>query len=282
MKIRGASMRSVNLVLALPSGSCTATSLGLEGFARHRSPGSGQVFHGRQLYVDLRIDNGRPAFRFADEGGWRDVLADTQRAIAACETKRTKTALSNNAFSIIPLEAYRSISLVKTGGHVLTFLVSGELRRFRSHACHEGMSPNEVAEAAGLPGQAERRPRSYLVLGPVEMVVLSNLTPEEYVWYATHRPGKLFRQVLFTEITPDPRRLVAEQAFEEALAELAKDAKKKTKTICFGSALDKVPLTHWIGYGGRDPGGIYCGDREKVILWKWPGKLPASWERGDG
>lgn len=275
-------MKPANLVLALPHGTCTATTLGLEGFAVHRSPGSGRFFQGRAIYVDLKLEDMKPAFEFHHEGGWRDANKDAEAALLDLGKSRTKTALSNNAFSAIPIQGYRSISVAKTGGQILQLEGPEETARFNTHECRAEMSSNEVAVAAGLPKQAERRPRCYLVLGPIELVLLSNLTPEEYAWYATHRPGKVFRQVIFAEINPNPRHYMAEQIFESAKAELERDPLKKTKTIYFASALDKTPMRSWIGYGDSQRGGVYAGDRSRVLLWKFPAKIPSAWDRADG
>lgn len=275
-------MKQLNLVMSLPHGMCTATSLGIEGYARHRSPGSGQVFQGRAIFVDLRLENGKPAFSFRDEGGWRDAKADTEMALAESETKRTKTALSNNAFSIIPMQAHQSVWLVKTGGHVLKLESGGETVRFASHDWRLDMSPDDLAQAVGLPKQPNRQPRCYMVLAPIELVILSNLTPPEYAWYATHRSGKLFRQVLFTEIRLNPRYLLAERSFEDARAELMKNPRKKTKTVYLGNAYDKIPFTTWVGYDAPAEGGLYCGDREHVMVWRFPAKIPTTWSKADG
>lgn len=275
-------MNNVRLVLNMPHGTLTATTLDLAAFARHLSPGSGQFFQGRAIYADLPVENGKPGFEYHDEGGWRNAKADTEMAIAACATKRTKTALSNNAFSAVPIDAYRGIAVAKTGGHVLPFEPAGELFRFRSHEWHPVMTPDDVAAAAGLPKQTSRRPHAYLVFGPAEFVMLSSLTPKEYVWYATHRPGKLFRNVMFTEVDFDPRLLVAEKTYEAAHEELAKNPAKKTKIIYHGSVFDRVPFKAWIGADGQQQGGLYIGDRNSVLLWKWPEKIPTAWSRADG
>jgi len=275
-------MKSVNLILSLPDDMCTATSVGLDGLARHRSPGSGQVFQGRSILIDLKVEGDKPGFTFRDEGGWRDAKADTSTALAECKTKKTKTAVSNSAFNIIPMDAFKSVNLVKTGGHVLTLEPGGEVARFGNHAWRLNMSPDDLAAAAGLPKQTERATRCYLVFSPVELVVLSSLTPGEYAWYATHRAGKLFRQVLFTEIAPNPRHLMAEQTFDIAHEELTKNPKKKTKTLYHGSAYDKIPFTAWMGYDKPAEGGVYCADRDHMMVWRFPTKMPKTWARADG
>lgn len=270
------------LILSLPHDMCTATSLGLEGFARHRSPGSGSVFQGRAIFVDLAVANGKPDFRFRDEGGWRDATGDTEKALAECQTKRTKTALSNSAFNIVPMEAFKSVSLVRTGGHVLALEPAGERLRFPAHAWHLDMSPDDVAATLGLAERTHRAPRAYMVLAPSELVILSSLTPEEYAWYATHRAGKLFRQVMFTEIDLNPRHLVAEQSFEQARDDLERNPKKKTKTIYHGGAYDKVPFTAWTGNEAHDKDALYCADRERLLAWRFPAKVPTAWIRAEG
>jgi hypothetical protein len=275
-------MTTVNLFLSMPQGTCTATTLDLDGFARHRSPGSGQVFQGRAIYIDLPVENGKAAFKYYDEGGWRDAAADTEMAVAACANKRTKTALSNNAFSIVPIDSYRGVSLIKTGGHHLPLESAGELFHFNNHEWKAFMTPDDVAQAAGLPKPAHRRPRCYLVFGPVEFIMLSNLTPEEYVWYATHRPGKIFRNVMFTEIDLDPRMIVAEKSYESARDELANNPSKKTKIVYHGGAYDRVPFKSWVGMDGKHQGGLYTGDKNRVMIWKLPAKLPSAWVRADG
>ena len=275
-------MKNVNLILSLPNDMCTATSLGIEGYARHRSPGSGAVFQGRAIYVDLKLKDGKPAFTFRDEGGWRDPMADTVQALAECETKRTKTALSNSAFNIIPMECFESVSVAKTGGHVLTLEPGGDKAKFKSHAWRLNMTPDDVAAEAGLPKPSARHPRCYLIFAPIELVILSNLTPEEYAWYATHRAGKLFRQVLFTEIKPNPRYLLAEKTFDEAREELGKNPRKKTKTVYQGSAYDKIPFNTWVGYHPKEGGGLFSADKEHMLFWRFPAKIPTTWEKADG
>lgn len=273
-------MKQLNLVLTLPHGSVVATSLGVEGLAWHRSPGSGKHFRGRSVLVDLAVNGDGLGFDYLDEGGWRDAKADTRAALAAAlEGKRTKTALSNGGFSVVPISAYRSVSLVKTSSKALALSAPETLARFTNHVCHSELSTDEVAKAAGLAVPTERQPRLYLVLAPVEFLLLSNLTPAEYVWYATHRSGKQFRQVMFTEVNGDFEPRLAESVFQGARREL-EDQKKKTKTLLTGDCLNDVPFSQWAGYASQT-GGIYVGDRDQAQVWRFP-SIPATWERAEG
>ena len=243
-------MGQTNLILGVPQGFVVATSLGIEGFARHRSPGSGKFFQGRAVYFDMEMKDGAAGFEYLDEGGWRNPTEDTRAALAAlAKGGRTKTAVSNNALTCAPLDALKKAYLVKTGGHVMEMEAPLEIARFSSHVCNENWTPEQIASAAGLEPTKSRHSRLYMVLAPIEFVVFSNLTPEEYVWYATHRAGKIFRQVVFTELMPDPRQIVAERTFHEAEAEL-RESTKKTKTLYGGSALNKLSFQTWIGYDG--------------------------------
>lgn len=275
-------MSNANLILTLPSGMCVATSLGIEGLARHYSPGSGQVFRGRAIFIDLKIENRKPAFAYRDEGGWRDARGDTEAALAEVEVKRTKTALSNNAFSLVPMEAFAGVWLVRTGGHVLQLAPADEVVRFAHHDWRADMTPTDIAALVGMPHQSARQPRCYMVLGPAELVILTNLTPAEYAWYATHCRGKQFRQVIFTEIVPDPRQLMAERSFEAAHAELVANADKKTKTIYYGGAYDRVPFKSWVGYDAPSQGGLYVADHERMMVHRFPEPIPGWWARADG
>jgi hypothetical protein len=152
-------MSEINLVLTLPHGIITATSLGLEGFAKHRSPGSGKFFRGKSVLADLALEGGRPAFRYYEEGGWRDANGDTVAALAAVRAgKRTKTALSNMGFSVTPHKAYRRLFLAKTGGSLLEMAAVLHLFEFVNHACHEEMTTDQVAGTIG------RRPPSALLV----------------------------------------------------------------------------------------------------------------------
>lgn len=284
--------RTVNLLLALPAGMAIATSLGLSGFAWHRSPGSARHFRGRSVLVDLPIENDGPGFSYFDEGGWRDAAEDTRNAIAAAHSgKRTKTALSNNAFSIVPLSAYQRVCIAKTEGQLLELQPAQELTRYLDNPCQEHSTPDEVARLAGLGRPAERVPRIYLVLSPIELLVMSNLTPEEYGWYATHRPGKVFRQVMFAELRTDHGPVAAQVVYDEALEELHRDSTKKTKTLVGGDLFNHIPFRAWTGYRelaeGLGPGaekettvgGIYVGDRHSLNLWRFPERIPQSWDR---
>jgi hypothetical protein len=276
-------MPDTKLILAIPQGTITATSLGIEGFARHRSPGSGKHFQGRKVYVELAVTGDRPAFPFLDEGGWRDADGDTAAALAAVgEGKRTKTALSNNAFSCTPLAGYERVHVVKTGGDVLALENGGELHRFETQACEEGMAPDDVARAVGLPAPGQRQPRLYMVVCPVELLVFSNLTPEEYAWYATHRPGKVFRQVVFTELKTEQTQLAAHSRFVDARNELRKAPDKKTKTVVTDDCLNEVPFAAWVGHGRPEAGGLYLADRERIGVWRFPAEIPHAWERASG
>lgn len=278
-------MSQLNLVLAIPQGSVIATSLGVEGLALHRSPGAGRYFQGREVYVDLAVSGGKPGFTYQEEGGWRDAAGDTAVALDACKDgkKRTKTALSNNGFSITPIEAYQGVALAKTGGQTLSLEPKVELARTKAHtyAWGQTLRPDDIAELAGSAKPAARKPRLYMVLAPVELVVLSNLTPIEYAWYATHRPGKVFRQVMFTELEPSGRGLVADTVYESAVAELTADPTKKTKTVYTGGSLNRVPYQSWVGYAGGAEGGLYMADREHIVLWKLPAAHPRSWDKAE-
>lgn len=274
----------LNLLLTVPQGSVTATSLGLDGYTWHRSPGSGKYFQGRYILVDLALEAGKTAFKFLDEGAWRDANADTAAALAAVVGgKRTKTALSNNAFSCTPIDAYRHIYIVKTGGEALGLEGATQIATFKESNCNEGMSPDQIAAAVGLPPQTARIPRLYMILAPVEFIVLSNLTPAEYVWYATHRPGKVFRQVMFTELRADQAHLAAEAVYTAARDELAqKGNNKKTKTVVTGESLNRVPFPAWVGYHREAVGGLYVGDAKKIQLWNFPQTISRSWDRAHG
>lgn len=273
-------MTKTHLVLSMPQGIVTATSLGLGDFAWHRSPGSGKYFQGRSILIELAVEHGKPAFTYLDEGGWRDAAADTAVAMEGAQGgKKTKTALSNNAFSCTPIAAYRSVHLVKTGGQLLGLEGGGPIAEFRGATCTEQMTPNEIAEAIGQPTLSNRTPRLYMTFGPIEFLVLSTLTPAEYTWYATHRPGKKFRQVMFAELREPQPHLTAQSIFDAARRELAETAGKKTKTILIGETLNRVPFSAWSGYDRETEGGLYVGDGGSMRLWRLPERIPRAWER---
>ncbi len=275
-------MPQLNLVLSLPQSFITATSLGIEGLAWHNSPGSGSHYRRRSLLVDLALTpEGKPDFAYLPEGDWRDVTADTLLALEAARNgKRTKTAISNNAFNCTPIGAYRRVFLVKTGGETLELQGGAERVGFSEASAHEGMAPDEISALIGQPAQPSRPPRAYMVLSPLEFVVLSSLTPEEYVWYATHRPGKIFRQVVFAEITAQEAHVAAESVYEDAARELRESRHKKTKTIVVGGVLNRVPFQSWLGPGKR--GTLYAGNASGLTTWRFPAELPRSWERAGG
>lgn len=276
-------MVEIKLVLIVPQCAVVATSLSIEGFARHTSPGSGKYFFGRTVMFELALEGDRPAFSYLEEGGWRDTTGDTIAAMqAALAGKRTKTALSNQAFSCTPITAHRACYLVKTGGLVQPMEQHEELLRFVSHDCQERMSPDEIAMAIGLPAPAQRIQRLYMVLSPIEMIVISSLTPTEYAWYSTHRPGKVFRQVLFTELKEEPRHLAAQSYYTEARKELAENTCKKTKTIISEDCINRVLFSAWVGYKQPGVGGLYAADYEHVCLWKFPSELEERWEKAEG
>jgi hypothetical protein len=276
-------MSDIRLVLVVPQGAIIATSLNIEGFARHISPGSGKYFFGRTVLFELALEGDRPAFTYLDEGSWRDTTGDTIMALqAALAGKRTKTALSNHAFSCTPIMAHRTCYLVKTGGLVQPMVQHGELMRFISHDCHEKMSPDEIAAVIGCPVPAQRIQRLYMVLSPIELIVISNLTPPEYAWYSTHRPGKVFRQVLFTEIREELHHLAAQSHYIRAREELALNPRKKTKTIIGEDCINRVLFSAWVGYKQPGVGGLYIADRERIHLWEFPSELEERWEKAEG
>jgi hypothetical protein len=276
--------KELHLLLVVPYGIVTATSLGIEGYALHRSPGSGKHFSGRTVLVDLAVKaDDQPDFRFLDEGNWRDAQGDSVAALRAVRGgKRTKTGVSNNGFSCTPVEAYRGCYLVKTGGKMLQMEPSQEMISFSNHDCDEGMSPEQIARVIGRPFIGRRIPRLYMVLCPIQLVMLSNLTPEEYAWYATHRPGKIFRQVMFTELLSEQPNLAAQSRFENARRELLEKPDKKTKTIAFEDCINHVAFGEWLGYRRETSGGIYAADRNGVSLWQFPADIPVAWDRLDG
>lgn len=273
-------MSSVNLVMNLPNGMITATSLGVAGLAWHRSPGTSEKFHGNVVLVDLALKDGYQDFTYQDEGGWRDAEGDTRMSLDAIRAgKRTKTALSNSALNCTPLTAFAHVYLAKSSGDLLELQQGECLARFKGHASAEKLAPDQVAEVAGLPPTVNRRPRLYLVIAPIEMLVLSNLTPAEYVWYATHRSGKVFRQVVFTELRHHAQDLAARESFETAIRELTTTPMKKTKTITQGDCFAHVPFGGWKGYKEEIEGGLYVGNRDGVHLWRFPREIPSAFDR---
>jgi hypothetical protein len=282
-KEEGSMEKTVHLILNIPHGSVTATSLGIAGYALHRSPGSGKHFRGKTIMIDLALDGSRPGFAYDDEGGWRDAAGDTVSALAAVSAgKRTKTALSNSGFNVVPLSAYNTIHLVKTGGALLPLAGAVRLRDYVTHACHEELTPEQVAHTIGSLPPAARTPRFFMILAPVQFLLMTNLSPEEYCWYAAHRPGKIFRRVMFTELREDTYDLAAASRFKEAREELLAHPEKKTKSVVFGECLNGIPFHRWVGYPGGVPGGLYVGDRNGISLWPFPQAIPRTWDKLDG
>jgi hypothetical protein len=275
-------MEGLNLVLTIPQGAVMATRLGLEELAWHLSPGSGRHFRGRSIFVDLALEGKQPAFEFLAEGDWRDAKGDTVYAIdAVLGGKRTKTALSNDGMNIVPVEAWRSCALVKTGGAMAMLEPAAEVARYATHACDEAMSPAEIAAAIGQPEPARRTPRLYALLAPVELLVMTNLSPAEYGWYATHRRGKLLRQLAFAELRSDQKQLAAHSQFDDARTELSANPRKKTKSITREGLLNGVSFQDWVGYSREAEGGLYVGDRNRLNVYRFPEKLPSKWEQAD-
>ena len=271
------------LILTLPNGNVTATSLGVAGLAQRRSPGSGKHFRGRSILVELACDGVKPSFNYLDEGGWRDPAADSVQALAGVKAgSRTKTALSNDAFGCVPLSAYQSCHLVKTGGETLALGAVQQLASYGKHECHERMTGDEIAQTIGQPFSGTRVPRLYMVVSPIQFVMFSNLTPAEYAWYATHRPGKKFRQVMFAEIGHEQPQMAAQSRFNDARKELAEKATKKTKTIVFEDCLNQIPFQEWIGYRQEAQGGLYVGDRNQLLVYPFPSPIPHAWEKVEG
>lgn len=276
-------MNASQLILAIPSGNVTATSLGINGLAERRSPGSGKHFRGRSILVDLATDGDKPGFTYLDEGGWRDAYADTVEALSGVKAgSRTKTALSNSAFNCVPLTAYKSCHLVKTGGEALALGEPKELISYTNHTCNERMTTAEVAQTIGRPSPGTRTPRCYMVISPIQFLMLSNLSPEEYAWYATHRPGKVFRQVMFTEIGHEELHIAAQSRYIDAKRDLAEKITKKTKSIAFEGCIDQIPFQHWVGYHHKNGGGLYVGDRNGLKLYPFPADIPHSWDKIEG
>lgn len=276
-------MNEPHLILAVPTGNVTATSLGINGLAQRRSPGSGKHFRGRSILIDLPTDGDKPCFEYLDEGGWRNAFSDTVAALNGVKAgSRTKTALSCYAFNCIPITAYRSCHLVKTGGATMPLGEAIPLITYTNHTCDEKMTTYQVAQAIGQPTSWIRAPRLYLVIRPTQFIMLSNLTPEEYAWYATHRPGKIFRQVMFTEIRDEQPQIAAQSRFIDARKELEENNTKKTKTIVFEDCLNRIPFKDWIGYRHEARGGLYLGDRNNLTLFPFPDEIPHSWDKLEG
>jgi hypothetical protein len=230
--------------------------------------------------VDLALESDRPAFSFREEGGWRDTYGDAVAALAAVRSgKRTKTALSNEGFNVIPANAFRQIFLAKTGGFLLPLSSPRPLLEFVNHSCHEALTTDQIAGIVGRTEVLKRVPRLLMVLMPVQLLVMTNLTPIEYAWYATHRPGKIFRQVLFTELGADQPDIAAASRFDDAREELAVQPTKKTKVIAMGECFNDVPFHAWVGYKGEQLGGLFVGDRDRVSLWSFPKVIPRTWDQ---
>ena len=96
--------------------------------------------------MDLSVRGGKPGFEYREEGGWRDTKEDTVAALAAAAAgRRTKTALSNQAFSTTPLTAWEQLYLAKSCGELLAMQDGGSVGLFSRHECSEGMTADEIA-----------------------------------------------------------------------------------------------------------------------------------------
>ena len=109
------------------------------------------------------MKDGKPAFSFADEGGWRDVVGDTTHALEATadERKRTKTALSNGAFGVTTSDAFTDVCLAKTEAEILRLLPP--LERCATPRTPTGgatASARTVARAAASPSPPRASPAS--------------------------------------------------------------------------------------------------------------------------
>jgi hypothetical protein len=124
-----------------------------------------------------------------------------------------------------------------------------------------------------------RIPRLYMVISPIQLIMLSSLTPVEYAWYATHRPGKCFRQVMFTELSHEQPHVAAKSRFEDARRVLAENSTKKTKAIVIEDCINQVPFKDWVGYQHEADGGLYVGDRDHLALYPFPAVIPHSWDK---
>jgi len=274
---------NAQLIMTLPHGNVTATSLGIDGLAHRRSPGSGKHFRGRSIMVELACDGEKPSFAYLEEGGWRSPGADSVQALGGVKAgSRTKTALSNDAFNCVPLSAYQACYLVKTGGESLALGAATQLANYTSHDCHERMSGDEIAGIIGQASPGQRTPRLLMVIAPVQFVMLTNLTPAEYAWYATHRPGKIFRQVMFTELGHEELHMAAESRYLDAKRELLEKSTKKTKSIVFEDCMNQIPYEHWVGYHQKAAGGLYVADRHRLLLYPFPAEIPHAWEKVEG
>lgn len=276
-------MNETQLILTLPYANITATSLGVDGLAKHLSPGSGKHFRGRSIMVELACDGEKPLFTYLDEGGWRNPGADSVQALAGVKAgSRTKTALSNDAFNCVPLSAYQGCHLIKTSGVSLAMGMAKTLANYVSHDCHERMTGDEIAQVIRQASPGQRTPRFYMVISPIQFIMLSNLTPAEYAWYATHRPGKMFRQVMFTELGHEELHMAAQSRYGDAKRELLENAAKKTKSIVFEDCMNQIPFQHWLGYHQKAEGGLYVGDRNQLRLYPFPTDIPHTWEKVEG
>jgi hypothetical protein len=144
------------------------------------------------------------------------------------------------------------------------------------------MTGDQVANTISLPSPAVRTPRLYMVIAPIQLLMLSNLTPEEYAWYANHRPGKMFRQVMFTELGHEELHMAAQSRYNDAKRELIENVTKKTKSIVFEECMSQIPFQHWLGYHHKAVGGLYVGDRSVLKLYPFPAEISNSWNKLEG
>ncbi len=169
--------------------------------------------------------------------------------------------------------------MVKTGGQVLTLDPLAQVMALPAGDCPENLPPQEIARRIGQPEPATRKPRMYMVLSPLELLVISNLSPVEYAWYATRRPGKVFRQCCFVELDLQHAPWVAETRFQNSIREITEKPSKKTKTLALLNLLNQTPFHQWIGDDRKQEGGLYLADRDSLLLARFPEVIPFPWER---
>ncbi len=240
-------------LILYPNEALVASQLEPDEFGKHYSVGSPKHYKGKVIFAEVDINYRNDYFQI-DE-----YLKRTESGVPGIP-KKTKFIKSYRVLEHVDLDAIKELYLVTTDGMVLGLPKSDDFSIFHQ----------------------PKRVRIYQEICPLQLVVASNLDPEQFGYYITRESvSKGAPKIFYTQydvdieevlkmkdatdrmVTPLPN--VNPTNFTQAILELAGDPTKRTKTISLDEVLDEISYA-------KIKHGFWLADSEKIIFWAIPGE----------
>ncbi len=238
-------------LILYPNEALVASELNPEDFGKHYAVGSPKHFSGKVIFAEIHLDFRHDYFQI------EEYLRRTDSGMPGVP-KKTKFIKSYRVLEHVDLESILALYLVTVNGHVLKLEKSDDFTLF----------------------QQPKRLRVYQEICPLQLLVASNLDPQQFGKYITiETESKGAPKIFFTQYKLDVEKLLATTDAQSlsaspfpninasnltaAILELVNNPDKRTKTISLNEVFGQISYA-------QIQHGFWLAEPDRLIFFPMP------------